>query len=381
VIFNLKSEIENLKSNDSAERAGASGSGHQIAASMEQGAGSRKIKATLMRQKIFSLALSLRLLALSSACVLLLALCSFADAQQSKLDRIGVIHQGGPYKVVVDGLQHGLRELGYEDGKHIRLEIQDTKSDVKLVEHAAQLFERERVKLIYAVTTSVATVVKNITSYSPIVFTVGSDPVASGLVQSFAKPGGRLTGVQYSTTDLTGKRLEILKEIIPKLTRVLTVFNAENPMAKEAAALAREAAQHLGVQVVERQVGSVEELRQRLGSLKTGEVNAFFYTTDAMVTSQAQLVIDLTTSKRLPTMFSEQSLAVMGGLASYGQNFHEIGRHSAKFVQKIMAGQHPQDLRVETVDKFELVINLKTAKQIGLTIPPHVLARADKVIR
>jgi putative tryptophan/tyrosine transport system substrate-binding protein len=324
-----------------------------------------------MNQKVIGLGLS----------ALLFALCPFADAQQSKVYHVGVIHQGGPYKAVVDGLQHGLRDLGYEDGKHIRLEIRDTKSDTKVVEEAAKLFERKRVKLIYAVTTSVATAVKNIASFTPIVFTVGSDPVVSGLVQSFAKPGGRLTGVQYSTTDLTGKRLEILKEIIPKLTRVLTVFNAENPMAKEAAALAREAAQHLGVQLVERQISSVEELRQRLGSLKAKEVDAFFYTTDAMVTSQAQLVIDLATAKRLPTMFSEQSLAVMGGLASYGQNFHEIGRHSAKFVQKIMGGQNPGDLRVEIVDRFELTINLKTAKQIGLTIPPNVLARADKVIK
>jgi putative ABC transport system substrate-binding protein len=314
-------------------------------------------------------------------CSLLFAPCSSADAQQSKVFHVGVIHQGGPYKTIVDGLQDGLRELGYENGKHIRLEIRDTKSDMKLVDEAAKLFERERVNLIYAVTTSVTTAVKNITSSTPIVFTVGSDPVVSGLVQSLVKPGGRLTGVEYSTTDLTGKRLEILKEIIPKLRRVLTVFNAENRMSKEAAVLAREAAQHLGVKLVERQASSVEELRQRLGVLKATEVDAFFYTTDAMVTSHAQLVIDMMLSKKLPTMFSEQSLVTMGGLASYGQNFHEIGRRSAKFVEKIMSGQHPQDLRVETVDKFELTINLKTAKQIGLTIPPQVLGRADKVIK
>jgi putative ABC transport system substrate-binding protein len=314
-------------------------------------------------------------------CSLLFAPCSFANAQQSKVYRLGVIHQGGPYRTIVDGLQDGLRELGYENGKHVRLEIRDTKGDMKLVDEAAKLFERERVNLIYAVTTSVTTAVKNITSSTPIVFTVGSDPVVSGLVQSLVKPGGRLTGVEYSTTDLTGKRLEILKEIIPKLRRVLTVFNAENRMSKEAAVLAREAAQHLGVKLVERQASSVEELRQRLGILKATEVDAFFYTTDAMVTSHAQLVIDMMLSKKLPTMFSEQSLAVMGGLASYGQNFHEVGRRSAKFVQKIMSGQHPQDLRVETVDKFELTINLKTAKQIGLTIPPQVLGRADKVIK
>ena len=304
-----------------------------------------------------------------------------AEAQQAKVYRVGVIHQGGPYRAVVDGLRDGLRQLGYEEGKHIVLEIRDTKSDLKLVEEAARTFERERINLIYAVTTSVVTPVKNVTSKIPIVFVVGSDPVASGLVQSFGKPGGRLTGVQYSTTDLTGKRLEILKEILPKLSRVVTFYNPSNRMAMEAAALAREAARQFRVQIVERHATSVEELRHRLGAFKAGEADAYFYITDGMVTSQAQLVIDMATSKRLPTMFSEQNLVAMGGLASYGQNFHETGRLSAKYVQKIMTGAPPGDLRVEIVDKFELVINLKTAKQIGLAIPPNVLARADKVIK
>ena len=314
-------------------------------------------------------------------CAMLYALCSFVEAQQAKVYRVGVIYQGGPYKAVVDGLRDGLRQLGYQEGKQILLEIRDTKSDLKLVEEAAKTFERERVNLIYVVTTSVATAVKNVTSQIPIVFSVGSDPVGSGLVQSFGKPGGRLTGVQYSTTDLTGKRLEILKEMLPKLSRVVIIYNPNNRMSVEAAALAREAARHFGVQLVERQATSVEELRQRVGALKAKEADAYFYISDAMVTSQAQLVIDMAMSKKLPTMFSEQNLVAMGGLASYGQNFHETGRLSAKYVQKIMTGVPPGDLRVEIVDKFELVINLKTAKQIGLTIPPNLLARADKVIK
>ena len=303
------------------------------------------------------------------------------EAQQAKVYRVGVIHQGGPYKAVVDGLRDGLRQLGYEDGKQILLEIRDTKSDPKLVEEAAKTFERERVNLIYVVTTSAATPVKNVTSKSPIVFAVGSDPVGSGLVQSFGKPGGRLTGVQYSSTDLTGKRLEILKEMLPKLSRVVIIYNPNNRMSVEAATLALEAARQFGVQLVERQATSVEELRQRVGALKAKEADAYFYISDAMVLSQAQLVIDMAMSKKLPTMFSEQNLVAMGGLASYGQNFHEVGRLSAKYVQKVLTGAPPGDLRVEIVDKFELVINLKTAKQIGLTIPPNVLARADKVIR
>src|SRR5215468_3474042 len=322
-----------------------------------------------------------QIIGLLAMLVTLAAYGEMAEAQQAKVYRVGVIYQGGPYKAVVDGLRDGLRQLGYEEGKQIVLEIRDTKSDPKLVEEAARTFERERINLIYAVATSVVTPAKNVTSQIPIVFSVGTDPVSTGLVQSFGKPGGRLTGVQYSTTDLTGKRLEILKEILPKLSRVVTFYNPSNPMAMEAAALAREAARQFRVQLVERQATSVEELRQRLGEFKAGEADAYFYISDGMVTSQAQLVIDMAVSKKLPTMFSEQGLVAMGGLASYGQNFYEIGRLSAKYVQKVMTGAQPGDLRVEVIDKFELVINLKTAKQIGLTIPPNVLARADTVIK
>jgi len=312
---------------------------------------------------------------------MLFALCMSANAQQSKVYRIGAIHQGGPFKAVVDGLRDGLKQSGMEEGKQFVLDIRDAKGDLKVVEEAARNFEREKVNLIYAVPTSTVTAVKNATSKSPIVFAVGSDPVASGLVQSFGKPGGRLTGVQYSATDLTGKRLEILKEMLPKLSRVVIIYNPNNRVSVEAAALARQAGKQLGVQLVERQATSVEELRQRVGALKAKEADAYFYISDAMVASQAQFVVETATSKRLPTMFSEQSLVAMGGLASYGQNFHETGRLSAKYVQKVMTGAQPGDLRVEVVDKFELVINLKTAKQIGLTIPPNLLARAEKVIR
>jgi putative ABC transport system substrate-binding protein len=324
-----------------------------------------------MRRNVFSLTL----------CAMLLALCSFAEAQQAKIYRVGVIHPGGPYQAVVDGLRFGLRQMGYEEGKQILLETRDAKGDLKLVEESARIFEREKINLIYAATTSVATVVKDVTSHMPIVFAVGTDPVKSGLVQSFGKPGGRFTGVQYSTTDLTAKRLEILKEILPKLGRVITFYNPNNRSAVEAAALAREAARQFGVQVIERHAASVEELRRGLAAMKAKEADAYFYISDAMVNSQARLVIEMATSKKLPAMFSEESPVVMGGLASYGQNFHETGRLSAKYVQKLVTGARPSDLRVEIVDKFELIINLKTAKQIGLTIPPDVLARADRVIR
>ena len=307
---------------------------------------------------------------------------SLAEAQQqAKVDRVGVIHLGGPFSTVVDGLREGLRELGLQEGKQFVLEMQDVRGDLKMVEEAARKFEREKVKLIYAVTTPVVTGVMQGTRDTPVVFSVGSDPVVAGFVQSFVKPGGRLTGVHYLVRDLTAKRLEILKEILPKLRVVVTFYDPRDRVAREAAELGREEAKRQGMQFVERHAGSVEELRRGLQALKAGEADAYFYTADAMVISQAQLIIDTAMAKRLPTMFHEQSLVAKGSLASYGQSYYEIGHVSAKYVQRVLTGAHPRDLRVETVDNVELAINLKSAKQLGLTIPPNVLARADKVIK
>jgi putative tryptophan/tyrosine transport system substrate-binding protein len=312
---------------------------------------------------------------------LFLALSLSAQAQQPKTYRIGVIQSAAPFSAVVEGLRNGLKELGYEDGKQVRLEIRDTKGDLNAVKEAAQTFERDKVNLIYVVGTSAAVAVKESTSDTPIVFAVAGDPTNNGLIQSFAKPGGRLTGVYYLTVDLTPKRLEILKEILPKLRRVLAFYNPKNPISIEAAKLGRDAAQQMNIQFIERQVTSVDELRSVLQKLKPGETDAYFYVSDAMIMDNVQTIIQTTLEKKLPTMFTEQSLVAAGGLASYGQNFREVGRMSAKYVQKVLTGTRPQDLRVETADKFEMAINLKTAKQIGLTIPPNVLARADKVIR
>jgi putative ABC transport system substrate-binding protein len=210
---------------------------------------------------------------------------------------------------------------------------------------------------------------------------VGTDPVAKGLVDSFARPGGRLTGVQYLVTDLTAKRLEILKEILPKLSRVIIFYNPGDLIAPAAAKLAREEAGRLGLKFIERHVSSVEELRKVLQALKPGEAEAYFYVPDVMVVGQVQLIIDTAKAKKLATMFQERSPVAKGALASYGQNFYEIGRVSAKYVQRVLSGVQPRDLKVETIDDVELVINLQTAKALGLTIPPNVLARARKVIK
>jgi len=293
---------------------------------------------------------------------------------------VGIIHFSGHHHVVVDGLRQGLRELGLEEGKHIVLDIREIKGDPKAVEEAARDLERGKVELIYTVTTQVTIAAKRATAQTPIVFFAGTDPVMVGLVESLAKPGGRLTGVCSLSRDLTAKRLEVLKEMIPRLGRVVTFYNPGDAAAPENARRGREAARQLGVQFVERHVGSIEELRLSLQGLKPREVDAYFHTQSAMVTSQALLIIDAARVKRLPTMFHEESLVVKGALASYGSSFHEIGRISAKHVQRILAGTHPKDLPVENYDKIELAINLRTARELGLTIPASIRIRADKVI-
>ena len=324
-----------------------------------------------MSKKILYLALSFWLL----------ALCVPIHAQQPKIYRIGVIFPGGPLYETVEGLRQGLKELGLQEGKQYTLDIRDTKGDAKAAEDAARDFEREKFNLLYVITSTLIAAAKSATVNTPIVFTIGSDPVAFGLVNDFAQPGGRLTGVHYPVKDLTAKRLEILKEMLPKLGRVLTLYDPKNKVAADGAELAREEAKRLGLKLIERHVNSGDELRKALQEIKSKEADAFFYIADALVVGQSQLIIDTAKAKKLPTMFQDQSLVAKGGLASYGQNYFEIGRISAKYVQRVLSGTPPKDLKIETVDSVELTINLRTAKQLGVTIPPQLLARAQKVFK
>lgn len=314
-------------------------------------------------------------------CAMLFALCVAAPAQQPKINRIGVLVPGETWYEIVEGLRLGLKQLGLEEGKQITLAIRDWKGDAKAAEAAAKNFEQEKVSLIYATSTNSTIAARRATAEIPIVFCAGTDPVVVGIVDSFAKPGGRLTGMYWPATDLTAKRLEILKEMVPKLRRVVTFYDPRRPTAIESSRLAREAAQRMGLQLVERHIASAEELQAAVRALKIGEVDAYLAVSDAVASNQAQVIIDTARVKKLPTMLDFLSHATNGGLASYAVSLHEMGRVSAKYVQRILTGVKPQDLPVEGIDKIELVINLKTAKQIGLTVPPNVLARADKVIK
>jgi putative tryptophan/tyrosine transport system substrate-binding protein len=311
----------------------------------------------------------------------LLAVPLAGQAQQGRVYRVGVVFQGGSYSDVISGLRDGLKGLGFEEGKQFVLLMRDAKGDLKSVETAARSLESEKVDLIYAIATSVSLVAKRATTRVPIVFYAGTDPVTVGLVRSFRRPGGRLTGINGQLTDLTGKRLELLKEMIPGVRRVVTVYNPDNPAAQQAVKLARAAAHQLKVEILERRVTSVEELRAAVRALRPGDADAYFQMPDAMVTSQTDLILETTNAQRLPAVFQYKDAVTKGGLASYGESYYALGRLSAKHVRSVLLGADPGTIPIEQFDRPEFVINLKTAKALGLTIPQSVLLRADEVIQ
>ena len=302
------------------------------------------------------------------------------EAEPARLYRVGIVLQGGDYLAAVGGLRDGFRELGFEEGQQLVLHVRDVKGDLKSVDAVAQGLEREKVDLIYSLATPVTLTVKRATTRVPIVFYAGTDPVTVGLVESFRKPGGRLTGIHGHFTDMTAKRLELLKEMVPQVRRPLVFYNPANPAAQESLKLAREAARQLELKLVERPVASVEELRAGLHALRPGEADALTIVSDAMVVSRLDLLVEAAMAKRLPSMLTDRA-SVAGALAGMGENYYTIGRLSAKLIERVLRGANPGDLPVEQLDRLHFVINLRTAKALGLTIPQSILTRADEIIQ
>jgi len=237
------------------------------------------------------------------------------------------------------------------------------------------------VDVLVASSTAEAIALKNATRIIPIVFVVASDPVADGLVESLAQPGGNVTGVTTVMTALAGKRLELLKETIPKLTRVAVLWDSQDPSSAQHWKESQFAARGLGLQLYSMQVSNVEKLEGAFKDAVKERSGALVVAPSQVVTAYPRLITDLATRHRLPAIFDRGELAANGGLMSYGPDPTEPFRRAAVIVDKILKGAKPADIPVEQPTKFELVINLKAAKQIGLTIPPALLSRADKVIR
>ena len=310
------------------------------------------------------------------------ALPSAVMAQEPvRLRRVGVVIQGDTYYVGVVGLREGLKAVGIEEGLRLALLVRDTKGDLTAAGPAARALERdEGVDLIVALATSIALEGKRSTENVPIVFVTGSDPAALGLVDTYARPGGRLTGLHSISNDLTSKRLEFLRELMPTIQRAVTFYNPSNPSAVTAIRSARDAAQRLGLDLVEQFVTSAQDIHERLRRLSASDAEAYFFGSDAMVNSQTNAILERANALRMAVVAFGLDQVREGALLGYGFSYLDLGRRAAGYVVRILAGTPPGDLPVEAVNVPALAINLKAAKAIGLTIPPTLLARADEVI-
>jgi putative tryptophan/tyrosine transport system substrate-binding protein len=306
------------------------------------------------------------------------------EAQQpTKVPRIGFLSLNSPAALAVriEAFQQGLRELGYEEGKNIVIEWRSGEGKSERVRaHAAELV-RLKVNIIVTSGPSATRPAKEATSTIPIVMAFDTDPVANGFVASLARPGGNITGLSILAPELSGKRLELLKEIVPKLSRVAVLGNSTFPGNAQMLRETELAADAFRVKVQYLDVLAAKDIETAFRSAIRGRAEAVLVMGSGVLSSQQKQIADLAIKSRLPASYLQTEYVEAGGLMSYGASLTDLARRAAVYVDKILKGAKPVDLPVEQPMKFELVINLKAAKQIGLTIPPNVLARADRVIK
>ncbi len=309
--------------------------------------------------------------------VALLSIVPFADAQQAaKVPRVGFLHLSTKTAVRVAEFREGLRELGYVEGQNITVEYRFAKGRRdRLTELAAELVDL-KLNVIVASTTPSARALKRATTTIPIVMVVGSDPVARGLVASLQRPGGNMTGLTLLAQELSGKRLELLKKALPKVRRVGVLWDGRSETFREM----QGTAQSLGLELRSLEARGISDLERVFEQAAIERTDAVVMLTGPLNRFRKRIP-DLAVKSRLPLMAIWGFFVEAGGLMSYGPSQHDIGRRTAHYVDRILKGAKPADLPIERPIKFELVINLKTAKQLGLTIPPEVLFRADKVIK
>jgi putative ABC transport system substrate-binding protein len=316
--------------------------------------------------------------------VVLLAIAVIAEAQQpNKIQRIGVLAPSSAYFLSsqLEAFRQALRELGYVEGQNIAIEYRYAEGKLDRLPALAGELVRLKVDIIVAASTPAALAAKNATKEIPIVFETIIDPVASGVAASLARPGGNITGVTMGGAELYGKRLELLKETIPKLTRAGILWNPTSTAAQLNLKETRAAAQPLKLEVQSLEVRSPEDIEPAFDAATRAKVSAMMITQSPPLTMYSKRIVDLAARHRLPVIYPQRQWPDSGGLMSYGSNVDDSYRRLASYVDRILKGVKPVDLPVERSTKMELVINLKAAKQIGLTIPPNVLARADKVIK
>jgi putative ABC transport system substrate-binding protein len=321
---------------------------------------------------------------LLTLCSLLLAPCSASDAQQpKKIARIGYLSvlSSTSDAARLEAFRQGLRELSYVEGQNLAIEPRYAEGKLDRLPDLAGELVRLNVDVIVAGGSTAIRATKDSTKIIPIVMAHGSDPVALGYVASLARPGGNITGLTHLAPELGGKRLELLKDIIARLSRVAVLTDpgtgGHGPQMKELEV----AAPVLGLQHQPVEVRAPAEFESAFSAMIGGRAGAFIALQQPTLDRLRQRIVDLAAKHRLPGMYPNDEYVESGGLMSYAADIVAMFRRTATYVDKILKGAKPADLPVEQPTKFEFIINLKAAKQIGLTIPPNVLARADKVIK
>jgi putative tryptophan/tyrosine transport system substrate-binding protein len=316
-----------------------------------------------------------------SIIVFVLAAGAMAQAQQTpKIPHVGILFIGGREQPHLEAFKQGLQEHGYSEGKNIVLEYRYAEGQYDRLPDLAKEFVREKVDVIVTTSSISAQAARKATRTIPIVMTTGS-PVEQGLAESLARPGGNVTGLSVLVGDLSGKRVELLKEAFPKITGVLTLWSPRSSEAVIGLKETQEAARALAVKLHPVKVQTAEDIEKAFAELPKANVKAVLVVLSPQVTLESKRIVELALKQRLPGMYPTRQFAEEGGLMAYGPLIGDLYRRAAAYVDKIPKGAKPANIPVEQPRKFEFVINLKAAKQIGLTIPPTVLARADKVIR
>jgi ABC-type uncharacterized transport system substrate-binding protein len=314
---------------------------------------------------------------------IVLAAVAFAEAQQSeKVHKIGFLGESkGLSSTNGEAFAQALRKLGYVEGKNISIERRSTMGNADRIPGLTAELIRLKVDVIFAPGTAVALAAKNATQTIPIVFASVSDAVGSGLVASLARPGGNITGLTQISPDLAGKRLEILRESVPRLTSVAVLLDRTGLANALLLDETQIAARQFGIRVHSEEVADAGAFDKAFLKMSKDRADALIVISSPMFVDESRRIADLAKKHWLPAIYSVKEYVDTGGLMSYGVNLSDLFRRAATYVDKILKGTKPADLPVEQPTKFEFIINLKAAKQIGLTIPPNVLARADRVIR
>jgi putative tryptophan/tyrosine transport system substrate-binding protein len=318
-------------------------------------------------------------------CATLFALNFPVESQQAtKVPRIGYLSPTSPSvsPTRIDAFRQGLRELGYIESKNIVIEYRYAEGKFDRLPALAAELVSFKVDLIVTTGPTVTRAAKEATTTVPIVMATDSDPVGNGFVASLARPGGNITGLSALAPELSGKQLELLKEIVPKLSRVAVFGTSTNPGNAQMLREVKLAAGAFGVKLQYLEVRDPKDIETAFRAATKERAEAVLYLVAGLVDAGHRTEItDLAVNSRLPVIYTGRASVEAGGLMSYGVSTADLDRRAATYVDKILKGRKPADLPVEQPTKFEFIINLKAAKQIGLTIPPNVLARADKVIR